>query len=218
MDKIIIWGATGQAIVMEELLSHYNIKIEALFDNDMSVDSPIPRVPIYYKKSGFKKWLSGVENKKDYYFIIAIGGNNGSVRRKLGKMLESEGLNPYTAIHPSAFVAKNVIIGKGVQILANSSICAKACLNDFVIINTSASIDHECFIGSGVHIGPGAKLAGCINVGHNTFIGTNATILPRKKIGTNTIIGAGSVVTKNIPDNVVAYGNPCNILRNNNFD
>jgi acetyltransferase-like isoleucine patch superfamily enzyme len=38
-------------------------------------------------------------------------------------------------------------------------------------------------------------------------------VLPRIKVGSNTIIGAGSVVTKNIPDNVIAYGNPAKIIR-----
>jgi acetyltransferase-like isoleucine patch superfamily enzyme len=45
-------------------------------------------------------------------------------------------------------------------------------------------------------------------------MGTN--ILNQVKIGKNTIIGAGSVVTKDIPDNVVAYGSPCKIIRDNN--
>jgi len=44
-------------------------------------------------------------------------------------------------------------------------------------------------------------------------MGTN--ILNQVKIGKNTIIGAGSVVTKDIPDNVVAYGSPCKIIRDN---
>lgn len=58
-------------------------------------------------------------------------------------------------------------------------------------------------------------------IGHDTFINHNAylmdggdvTILPGVTIGNNTIIGAGSVVTKDIPDHVVAVGNPCRVLR-----
>ena len=41
----------------------------------------------------------------------------------------------------------------------------------------------------------------------------NVVILPGVKIGDNVVIGAGSVVTKDIPDNVIAMGNPCNIVR-----
>jgi acetyltransferase-like isoleucine patch superfamily enzyme len=48
------------------------------------------------------------------------------------------------------------------------------------------------------------------------MIGMGTNILNQVKIGKNTIIGAGSVVTKDIPDNVVAYGSPCKIIRDNN--
>jgi maltose O-acetyltransferase len=50
-------------------------------------------------------------------------------------------------------------------------------------------------------------------IGDNVWIGGNAVINPGVKIGNNTIIGSGSIVTKNIPDNVIAVGNPCRVLR-----
>lgn len=52
-----------------------------------------------------------------------------------------------------------------------------------------------------------------VTIGDNVWIGGNAVILPGVKIGSNTVIGAGSVVTKDIPDWVVAGGNPCKVIR-----
>ena len=52
-----------------------------------------------------------------------------------------------------------------------------------------------------------------VRIGENTWIGANVTIVPGVTIGKNTVIGAGSVVTKDIPDDVVAVGNPCRVLR-----
>ncbi|MGL5692788.1 MAG: sugar O-acetyltransferase [Peptostreptococcaceae bacterium] len=52
-----------------------------------------------------------------------------------------------------------------------------------------------------------------IHIGDNVWIGTGAVILPGIKIGENSVIGAGSIVTKDIPANVVAIGNPCKVLR-----
>lgn len=52
-----------------------------------------------------------------------------------------------------------------------------------------------------------------IHIGKKVWIGANATILAGVHIGDNTIIGAGSVVTKDIPANVIAAGNPCRVLR-----
>jgi maltose O-acetyltransferase len=53
-------------------------------------------------------------------------------------------------------------------------------------------------------------------IGDNVWIGGGAIILPGAVIGNNVVIGAGSVVTKNIPDNKVAAGNPCRVIRDNN--
>ena len=61
--------------------------------------------------------------------------------------------------------------------------------------------------------GQGLEIALPITVGDNVWIGTNVFVLPGVTIGNNTIIGAGSVVNKNIPDGVIAAGNPCKIIR-----
>ena len=53
-----------------------------------------------------------------------------------------------------------------------------------------------------------------ITIGDNVWIGGNVCILPGVNIGDNVVIGAGSVVTKDLPDNVIAAGNPCRIIRN----
>lgn len=53
-----------------------------------------------------------------------------------------------------------------------------------------------------------------IKIGNNVWIGGNTVINPGVKIGDNTVIGSGSVVTKDIPSDVIAAGNPCKIIRN----
>jgi len=52
-----------------------------------------------------------------------------------------------------------------------------------------------------------------ITIGNNVWIGGNAVINPGVLIGNNSVIGSGSVVTKDIPENVVAAGNPCRVIR-----
>ena len=52
-----------------------------------------------------------------------------------------------------------------------------------------------------------------ITIGDNVWIGGSCCVLPGVKIGNNVVIGAGSVVTKDIPDNVCAAGNPCRVIR-----
>ena len=89
----------------------------------------------------------------------------------------------------------------------------------------------EITIGDNVFIGPncgiytaghpitvkerneGLEYAKKIKIGNNVWIGGNVTILPGVTIGNNVTIGAGSVVTKDIPSNVIAYGNPCRAIK-----
>lgn len=59
----------------------------------------------------------------------------------------------------------------------------------------------------------GLEYAKPIKVGNNVWIGGNVVVLPGVAIGDNTIVGAGSVVTKDIPPNVVAVGNPCRVIK-----
>ena len=74
--------------------------------------------------------------------------------------------------------------------------------------------------GSERYIKQGGKwvlttLAKPVKIGDDVWIGGGTIILPGVTIGNNTIIGAGSVVTKDIPDNVIAVGNPCRIIGKN---
>lgn len=59
----------------------------------------------------------------------------------------------------------------------------------------------------------GLEKASPITIGDNVWLGGNVTVLPGVSIGNNTVIGAGSVVVRDIPDGVVAVGNPCRVVK-----
>jgi len=201
MKSIIVWGATGQAIMLEEILKYQNIPIAAFFDNNKNVCSPFPEIPIFYNKDKLIEY-------KGHYFVVAIGGNRGSDRVEISNDLKKQGLNPITLIHHTAYVSGSSVLQEGIQVLPMAKICARVKIGEYSIANTGCSIDHECVIDRGVHIGPNAAICGCVEISENSFVGANATILPRLKIGKNAIVGAGAVVTKNVSDNTVVVGNP----------
>ena len=206
--KLIIWGATGQSVVLEDFLSK-DYSIELILDNNKKIKSPFKNVNLLYGKKEFEKWL---KNKKaKYYFVVAIGGGNGKDRISISKYLIKNKLKVISAINKKSNIASNAVMGKGLQILMNATIGAKCKVGDYVILNHSSSIDHNCVIEEGSHIGPGATLAGNITIGKFSFIGTGAVILPNLTIGKECVIGAGSVVTKNLPNYSIVYGNPAKI-------
>ena len=123
------------------------------------------------------------------------------------------GFETPSLIHPKSHVSNTAVIGENSQICAFAFVGADALVGDACIVNTKASIDHESIIGNGVHLAPGATLCGCVKVGNLVFIGASAIILPNLSIGENSIIGAGSIVTRDVPKNVLVYGNPAKIIR-----
>jgi sugar O-acyltransferase (sialic acid O-acetyltransferase NeuD family) len=214
MKKLVLWGSSGQAIVLEEFLSRIGYEIIALFDNNPAAQSISQTIPLYYGIGGFQEWQRQ-QSPDPVAALVAIGGSRGYERLRLQDQLEQAGLEIITAVHPRAYVAPNATIDRGSQILVHATICARVNIGRASIVNTGAGVDHECSLGNGVHIGPGANLAGCVTIEDFSFVGIGAIILPRIRIGAHTIVGAGAVVTKDLPDHVVAYGNPAKIVRSN---
>ncbi len=151
LKKIILWGGTGQAIVLEEILSKNGFEIIALFDN-REISSPFKNIPIFYKKQGFYDWKKK-NSFKNLHCAVAIGGDHGKERFEIQNFFKKLSIIPVTIIHDTASVANSANIGEGCQILANSSIRVRAKLGKATIINTSASVGHECVIGKGCHMG-----------------------------------------------------------------
>jgi sugar O-acyltransferase (sialic acid O-acetyltransferase NeuD family) len=214
IKRIVLWGAGGHAKVLRELTRHLGYEVVAVFDNNPEVSSPFPDLPIYHKVEGFKEWKEK-QGAEETGCLVAIGGARGRDRVAIQHFLEESGVQPIIALHPTAFVAPNVRLSKGCQVLANATLCTDVDLGEACIINTAASVDHESVLGEGVHIAPGATLAGCVTVGDYSLVGPGAIILPRIKIGSDVIVGAGAVVTKDIPDRQVAFGNPARVRRPN---
>jgi sugar O-acyltransferase (sialic acid O-acetyltransferase NeuD family) len=134
------------------------------------------------------------------------------------KIIESlkPDVNKFTnIIHNGLDISKMSKIGRGVLINSKVSIAAHTTIGDFVSINRNVSIGHHTIIKDYCSINPGVNIAGNVVIGEGTTIGMGTNILHTVKIGNNSIIGAGSVVTKDIPDNLVAYGSPCKIIKEN---
>lgn len=106
-------------------------------------------------------------------------------------------------------------LGIGCLINSNVTIAAQTSVGNFVSINRGVTIGHHVIIEDFVSINPGSNIAGHCFIGESTTIGMGTQVLNGVRIGKNTVIGAGSIVTKDIPDGVVAWGQPCKVIRQN---
>lgn len=140
-------------------------------------------------------------------------------KNSLFPLLNYQSLN--CRIEYGAIIRDQVTLHENCIILMGAVVNIGAKIGKNTMIDMNAVIGSNAIIKDNVHIGAGSVISGTMEpfssnpviIGNNTFIGANSTILEGISIGDNVIIGAGSVVTKNIPDNVVAYGNPARIKR-----
>lgn len=130
--------------------------------------------------------------------IIGVHGENLGVEQPFhcdyGSNIEV-GENFFANYNLTILDVAKVVIGKNVMIAPNVS------------IYTAGHPLHPEARNSGYEYGIG------ITIGDNVWIGGNTVINPGVHVGNNVVIGSGSVVTKDIPDNAIAAGNPCKVLR-----
>lgn len=90
---------------------------------------------------------------------------------------------------------------------------AMVTIGDDVFIGPNVSIYTACHSTNPIERNTRQEWACPVTIGNNCWIGGSVTILPGIRIGNNCTIGAGSVVTSDIPDNTVAVGNPCRVIK-----
>ena len=204
MANTYLFGASGHGKVVKEILNANDVKVEAFIDDNLNVNE-----------------CAGCKVLHEYGsltpVIVCIGVNRirKIVVEKLKAKAQANGTELIftTAIHPTAVVSPSAKIGEGTVVMAGAVINADAVIGRHCIINTGATIDHDCLIEDYCHIAPGVNVSGATHIGLGTWVGVGSCIIQCLTIGQNCMIGAGSVVVNNIPDNVVAFGNPCSVRR-----
>lgn len=191
---MFLYGASGHAKVIIEILEQQGIKVHGLFDDNHSISSLLD----------YRVYPFSPELLKNESLIISIGINK--TRKLIAERLAQYQFSQ--AIHPTAVISKRSTIGDGTVVMGNVIINSSTIIGKHCIINTAASVDHDCKIGDYCHISPNATLSGNGTIGEGTWIGAGATIIQGIKIGKWCTIGAGSVIIRDVEDGVTVVGNP----------
>ena len=188
MKQVVIIGASGHGKVVADIVEKSGNLVRGFLD-----DNGIGEVfgySILGQVCDYNKYVSECE------FVIAIGNNE--IRENIANKLNQVRL--FTAIHPTACMAKDVIIGQGTVVMANAVINSTAKIGCNCIINTGVIVEHDNFIDAYVHLSPKVALGGTVRVGKATHIGIGATVRNNIIIAENCIVGAGAVVVNDILD------------------
>lgn len=169
----------------------------------------------------YKAWLDGLpedrmENKKKLYEFNMLPPEEENKREELIQgILGKAGENAHIEAPFHCDYGKNIEVGKNFFVNYNCTILdvGKVVIGDNVMFAPNVSIYTA---GHPVHPlsrNTGYEYGIAITIGDNVWIGGNVIINPGVTIGNNVVIGAGSIVTKDIPDNVIAVGSPCKVIR-----
>ena len=206
--RILIWGASGHASVVADI-----VRLEGKFEIAGLIDdmNPLPHEVAFGKVIGGRDALPRMLKDGVRHILIGIGDN--AVRLRLAAIAVELGYNLAMAVHPRATLAAGAGIRAGTVVMAGAVINPGTCVGQNAIVNTGATVDHDCTLGDGVHICPGTHLAGNVAVGEGTFIGVGSAVRDRIRIGAHCVLGAGSVVVEDIPDHALVYGCPARVVR-----
>lgn len=211
MDKIIIIGGKGSAMVLAEQIYDTQIKMKNVeflgfaFD-DESYGKEINGFPVLCKTYDVYKTY---ESFSDVKFIFQL------YRRDLMKeriqLLRSYGIPRErfaTFIHHSVYVAKSARIGYGCVLMANVVVNSNACVGDYTTIQSNTLIGHDTSLGQYNFIAAHTAIGSNTHIGNGNFFGLNTSVNNDINIGDYNFIGMASNVVKGLASNEKVYGNP----------
>ncbi|MET0109900.1 MAG: NeuD/PglB/VioB family sugar acetyltransferase [Candidatus Thiodiazotropha sp.] len=207
-DKpLVIIGSGGHACCVKDVAQLAGFSTIGFIDRTRSKGEKINQLPI----------LGGDELLHDISFIgghlFAVGIGSPVARRRYGELLLKKQADCPAIVNPSSFVSPHAILGSGVLLMGMNAVNHGARLDDFVALDWQVTIGHGAHLGSAVFAGPGSRVAGDVICGEETYLGLGCQVIERVRIGRGSLIGAGSTVTRDIPERMVAVGSPAKAIR-----
>ena len=207
MRDLYVYGAGGHGkVVADLLLAAGPERLSGFIDDGVPPGSLVLGHPVH----GPWAWLTSRAAHGPVAIVLGIGDNE--VRARIARAVAGI-VEVLTVVHPRAIVAPSAALGWGAVIMAGAVVNPDARIGEGVIVNTGAVVEHDVVVGTYAHVSSRAALGGGSELGPYAHLGLGGVLLPGVRVGASAIIGAGAVVTRDIPDHVIAVGVPARVLR-----
>ncbi|MEO5346084.1 MAG: acetyltransferase [Magnetococcus sp. YQC-9] len=205
--EMILLGAGGHARVLCDTLRllGWLERVRGVVALPLSAEE---RALLTLPHLGTDVWLESLDPER-VTLVNGIGSVGETTRRReLFERCQGLGFGFSTLIHPTAWVAGDVALGMGAQLMARALVQTGVTAGENVLINSAAVIEHDCRLASHVHVASAAVLSGGVRVGVGTHVGAGAVVRQGIVIGACCVIGAGAVVVRDVRDGAVVMGSP----------
>jgi sugar O-acyltransferase (sialic acid O-acetyltransferase NeuD family) len=209
-QAVLIIGAAGHGRVAADILELGRFRVAGFIDSRWPIGTLVAGHPILGEVAEVPSLCR--KHRIDALFVAV--GDNWQRARYVRSLSAAASKVPFaSAVHPSAQIAKSARIGCGVAIMAGAILNPGVEVKDFCIVNTKASLDHDSTMNEFGSLAPGVTLGGNVQIGRFSAVGIGCCVREKVTVGESAVVGAGAVVLDDIPDRVVAYGNPARVVR-----
>ena len=211
MHNIVVIGSSGHARVVIDAVER-----EARFHIAGVIDTfkPVGHICLGYQVLGDELRLPDIIRNYDIYGgAVAIGDN--WLRHKVVDRIRAvvPDFRFVTVTHPSAQIAGSARVAAGTVVLPGAIVAANAEIGEFCIVSTKASLDHDGVMGTYSSFAPAVTAGGEVTIKPFAAVLLGANIIHSISVGEHSVVGAGSLVLRDVPDRVVAYGLPARVIR-----
>lgn len=208
---ILLFGAGLHVHTCIDIIEkNSNYRIVGIIDSVKEIGSFVDSYKVIGRIENLKSISESLEISHGF---ISIGTN--WAREKVLNEIRSELMDFefVNLIHPSAVFGKNIKLGKGILIGALAFLSSNCEIGNFCLIHQKSHLGLDNKMGEYSSISLGSVTGGKVSLGERSAVTLRVTVNDRIKIGSDSVIGSGSLVIKDIPNNIVAYGQPAKFIR-----
>lgn len=211
--QLVVYCASGFGKEVIDIARRLN-NVHARWDRLAFLDDDMRKMPTFYG-ADVLHFDDALRQFGPNGMEVVIANGEPFIRKALRERIEAANVRLATLVDAAAVISESANIGAGAIIFPGCFVSSMATVSRNVVIVAGSLIGHDTFLGDNCIVSGHVNIGGACVVGSESYVGMGTQIKQNTRVGRGTIIGMGSVVFKDIPDKVIALGNPCRPMRAN---